>query len=362
MFDTEVFGINTNIFYRIDEKEEEYFSQSLPCPYITISIKDSRGKLVEANQNLCVCAYRGMGILVWGQSYHMQSPLQTIENRTLMEITLNNYDPTTRNTVPVATGQFEIDFGTINSGPVSIYLEKIQPPTPSSMRPLSFSFSSKNSGNSSSEKLSSPRSAGSGGYTLLADLSLTQRMLEMLPSTLEEYVITTFDLSKAIGYNYKVIFSQDRARDLPSIRFLAKLPNNVVPGETIKHVGGRRGVHIKVPNDAKPDEVVLVEASVKRVYGRLYFYNDIGGNDGMSDDDRSSTRSISPRRKSSGSVRGSITGSSDKIQLRGSPDKLVTPDRSMSLVSQNSFNSSKVTITPREAPKSRSSLSSKTGL
>jgi len=302
---------------RIDEKEEDSFVQLLPCPFLKISAKDSRGRLIETTQNLSTCAYRGMGILVWGQSYHMQSPLQVIENKTLVEIVLNNYDATTRVSTPVATGQLEIDFGSINSGPVSIYLDKLQPPSSPILR--SFGLSTKPNSNSNSKPV---KSVSGGGFTLIADISLTQRSLAMLSSTLEEYVVTTYDSSNIPGYNYKVIPSIDRAKDVPFVRFLTKLPRSCVPGEVIKNVGGKRGVTVKVPKGVSGDEVVMIETSIKKVYGRSYFYNDrtdMSGHDGLIDDDRSSRSGTPTKEKftANPSSRETVKGRSNILSKSG---------------------------------------------
>jgi hypothetical protein len=322
--------------------DQEYWMNMLPCPYLSISVKDPKGKILEANQSLCLCGYRGFGMMVWGETYHLQTPLQATENKSVIEVSLMNYNTLTRSSTEIACGKYELDFTNVNSGPASIYMEPKLVTTKSSrvvkqLEPM----------------------------TLIADVALTQRNFELQVETLEEYVVTTYG-GNAMGYNYPKLLANDRNRDSPFVKFIATLPPILSRNEVIKNIAGRRGVHVKIPGDCKAGQKVIIEASVKKVYGRAYFYQDIenGVLDIEADDQsvssrRSSSRSSSPRASRSlsrMSSRGSGFFDSPEPSDRRSISSKFTPD------SPASTDSRRASSTPRRKIEHKSSIYLRSGI
>lgn len=324
--------------------DQEFWMKTLSCPYLSVNIRDPRGKIIDDNQSLAVCGYRGFGMLVWGQTYYLQTPLQAMENKCYIEITLMNYNTVNGSSTEISRGQYELDFSTVNSGPTSIYMEPKLVKTKINRQ----------------AKLLEP-------MTLIADIALTQRNLDLIVSNLEDYVVSTYDDLTGSGYNYPILLSNDRAQESPSVKFFVTLPLGMKKFETIRNIDGRRGVHVKIPAYCKPGQKVIIEASAKKIYGRSYFYQDIenGGFNGwdIDGDDQSvssrvSSRSSSPRlsRSLSRSRGNSFYENSDSAR------KSVSPNVGLDSPSPGSREVRRSSSTPRRKVEHKSSIYLRSGI
>lgn len=366
----------------------------LRCPYISITVKshvstapavpeelvflqshDSEFKIVEPTQHLVVCGMRGPNILVWGQVYHMQTPLQLMASKnTYLEIVLYDYDPSdnsseaagTRLNVnnldvqrysrKVATGKYILDYNTLNTGNITISLDSVSVDEETvnnatvDMKPVVSNLEA--NGNDipddrqeafftsiastdviaiSAEVLLSRRNIGSGLYSSFSQyvictnnfgtpyskslLNTRFKSTEAVTSPYQSFrknsvKLNTSNATQSLRlnvknakydgivadsinvmgsrYDFKRLLSKDRIRDIPCIKFLSTLPRDVVPGQTIRNINGKFGIHVLIPDSFEDTQsfddyligkerthTVIIESSIGRLLMNQYFYDDI---------------------------------------------------------------------------------------
>ncbi|CAN0019234.1 unnamed protein product, partial [Discosporangium mesarthrocarpum] len=108
----------------------------LDSPFITISVYDNRGRLLEAPQDVTAPVVNRSNYLWWSTTYHMQNPIENLDPGSFIIFLLRNQNTAIGTVRDMGWAVFQINPNTVNTqelsmemykAPVDLFLRKLQP-------------------------------------------------------------------------------------------------------------------------------------------------------------------------------------------------------------------------------------------